>query len=198
MKTTLIYLHGLNSGPQTIKGRQIAAAVAALPDPPQFHLPQLDTRPASAIASVERWIARNAAGHAITFIGSSLGGFYAVALAERHDARAVLINPAIAPYEGLARYLGPQRHLYTGERWLLTRGHLAELATLRVARITRPERYFLLVCTGDELLDWRKSVEYFAGAKARVVEGGDHGWADFAGEIPEVLRFAGCGGGLLR
>ena len=40
------------------------------------------------------------------FIGSSLGGFYATYLAERHGLKAVLINPAIDPHVGLRAYLG--------------------------------------------------------------------------------------------
>ena len=61
-----------------------------------------------------------------------------------------------------------------------------------VARITRPERYFLLVRTGDEVLDWRDAVAYYAGACQYVLGGGDHGWTDFAREVPAVLRFVGA------
>ena len=64
---------------------------------------------------------------------------------------------------------------------------------MRVPRITRPERYFLLVRTGDELLDWREAVAFYGGALQYVAGGGDHGWADFAAEVAAVLRFAGCG-----
>ena len=38
-------------------------------------------------------------------IGSSLGGFYATWLAEKHGLKAVLINPAIDPHVGLRAYL---------------------------------------------------------------------------------------------
>ena len=83
-----------------------------------------------------------------------------------------------------------QRNLYTGEAFEVTPAHFAELRALAVARITRPERYFLLVRTGDEVLDWREAVAFYGGAWQYVVGGGDHGWADFASEIPAVLRFA--------
>ena len=55
-------------------------------------------------------------GDALTFIGSSLGGYYATHLAERFGARAVLINPAVRPYDDLRRGAASQTNLYTGER----------------------------------------------------------------------------------
>ena len=44
-------------------------------------------------------------------LGSSLGGFYATYLAEKHGAKAALINPAIDPHIGLRAYLGLQKNL---------------------------------------------------------------------------------------
>jgi predicted esterase YcpF (UPF0227 family) len=190
----IVYLHGLNSSPQTIKGRLLARAVAQLEPRPAFHLPQLHHEPARAMREVQRWIDAGARdGDALTLIGSSLGGFYATHLAERYGARAVVINPAVRPYASLESFLGPQRNLHTGEMYTLTSQHLAQLEALRVARITRPERYFLLVRSGDEVLDWREAVAYYAGAWQYVAGGGDHGWSDFEDEIPSVLRFAGWG-----
>jgi predicted esterase YcpF (UPF0227 family) len=82
--------------------------------------------------------------------------------------------------------------LYTGDEYDVTPAHFDELSALAVAGITRPERYFLLVRTGDELLDWRQAVTFYAGAFQYVAGGGDHGWADFDAEVASVLRFAGC------
>jgi uncharacterized protein len=190
---TLVYLHGFNSAPQSVKGQILARAAAALPDPPRIHLPQLHHRPARAIRDVAAWIDREApGGRDLTLIGSSLGGYYATILAERYGVRAVLINPAIRPYDDLRPYRGRQRNLYTGEEYEVVPGHFDELSALAVARITRPERYFLLARTGDELLDWRVAVEFYAGANQYVAGGGDHGWTDFDDEAASVLRFAGC------
>ena len=117
---------------------------------------------------------------------------YATWLAERYGARAVVINPAIRPAEDLRRLLGRQRNPHTGVEYDVTPAHFAELAALEVARITRPERYFLLVRTGDELLDWRVASAFYAGAFQYVAGGGDHGWEDFGDEVASVLRFCGC------
>ena len=192
---TIIYLHGFNSAPQSVKGQLLARTAAALADPPRFHLPLLHHRPAQAIRDVCAWIDREAPdGRDLTLIGSSLGGFYATWLAERYGARAVLINPALRPHDDLRPFLGWQRNLYTGEEYEVTPAHFAELAAIRVPRITQPGRYFLLVRTGDEILDWRVAAAFYAGAFQYVAGGGDHGWTDFGAEVASVLRFAGCHG----
>ena len=124
---TIVYLHGFNSAPQSVKGQILASAAAALPDPPRFHLPQLSHRPAQAMRDVRAWIDREApAGRDLALIGSSLGGFYATFLAEKYGARAVLINPAIRPHEDLRPYVGRQRNLYTGEEYEVTPAHFDE------------------------------------------------------------------------
>ena len=190
---TIVYLHGFNSGPQTVKGQMLARAAAALAGPPRFHLPQLDHRPAQAMREVCAWIeGETPAERELALIGSSLGGFYATWLAEKYGARAVVINPAVRPHADLRAFLGRQRNLYTGEEYEVTPAHLDELALLAVPRITRPERYFLLVRAGDELLYWRRAATFYAGAFQYVAGGGDHGWTDFGDEVASVLRFAGC------
>ena len=189
----IVYLHGFNSAPQSVKGQLIGRRAAALADPPVFHLPRLAHRPAEAIREVCAWIdAEVPVGRGLALIGSSLGGYYATWLAEKYGARAVLINPAIRPCEDLRPFLGRQRNLYTGEEYEVTPAHFDELASLRVARITRPGRYFLLLRTGDEVLDWRDAIAFYAGAFQYVAGGGDHGWTDFGAEVASVLRFAGC------
>jgi len=112
-------------------------------------------------------------------------------LAEKFGVRAVLVNPAIRPYEGLRAYIGPQRNLYTGEPYDLTQQHLDELRAIDVPQPTRMERYYLMVTTGDEVLDYRAAVAKYAGAKQLIVDGSDHGFADFADYLDSVLAFAG-------
>jgi predicted esterase YcpF (UPF0227 family) len=190
--TRIAYLHGFNSGPASAKGQTLARAIAALPAGmrPEYFLPRLPHRPAEAIRVAHHW-AESEEREGLTFVGSSLGGFYATQLAEAHGAKAVLVNPAIDPERTLAPYLGQQHNPSTGEEYQLTPDHLAELSAFRVERITRPERYLLLVQAGDELLDWQQAVAFYAGAWQFVQGGGDHGYRDFAEQVALVLRFAG-------
>jgi predicted esterase YcpF (UPF0227 family) len=126
----------------------------------------------------------------VCFVGSSLGGFYATYLAEKHAARAVLINPAIEPHIGLRAYIGPQKNLHTGEAYELTERHLREWEALYLPQIT-PSRYLLMVETGDEVLDYRDAVRRYAGAEQVVIQGGDHSLQSFPRHLPRIVQFAG-------
>ena len=185
----IIYLHGFNSSPHSIKARQFGHYLQDHGLGDKWLCPALTPRGDEAIAIVERTIAPYLSGE-LTFVGSSLGGFYATWLAEKYKARAVLINPAITPHLGLRDYLGEQSNMYTGERYQLTEAHLQHWENLFVAAIT-PSRYMLLVETGDELLDYREAVARYAGARQVVVEGGDHSLQSFPRHIPVILEFAG-------
>lgn len=191
--TAIVYLHGFRSSPASIKARRLQAFVDALPAArrPQLHVPALTHAPAAAVAGVAAWVERHVADETLTFVGSSLGGFYATHLAERFGARAVMINPAVHPEHDLAPWIGTQTNLYTGEAFEVTAAHFAELAALAVPRITRPERYLLLVEAGDEVLDYREAVAFYGGAWQYASGGGDHTFTAFAAQLPAILRFAG-------
>ena len=184
----IVYLHGFNSSPQSIKARQFGQYLQDRGLGDQWFCPALPPNGDEAIAIIERAIADRPPG-SLTFVGSSLGGFYATWLAEKYDARAVLINPAITPHLGLRDYLGEQSNIYTGERYQLTEANLQAWERLFVPAIT-PSRYLLLVETGDELLDYREAVRRYSGARQVVVEGGDHSLQSFLRHIPAILEFA--------
>jgi predicted esterase YcpF (UPF0227 family) len=185
---TIVYLHGFNSAPQSHKAQLLKRYMEERALGDRFVCPALPHRPRAAIAAAEAALADHPGA---TLVGSSLGGFYATWLAERHGLNAVLINPAVEPQVGLETLLGPQRNLYTGAEYELTRAHLDEWRGL-VAEAIHPERYLLLVETGDEVLDYRAAVRRYAGARQVVIEGGDHTLRSFPEHLPLILEFAGC------
>lgn len=166
----ILYLHGFLSAPTSRKALSLRAYLAAHGQEDALWCEQLPVSPRAAMALLEKQIAGCAT--APVLIGSSLGGYYATWLVERHGLKAVLVNPAVLAPLTLERHLGPQENLYTGERFELTPTHLDELRTFETARITRPERYWLLVETGDEVLDYRHAVAYYIGARQTVLPGG--------------------------
>jgi len=114
----IVYLHGFNSSPQSHKAQVFARHMAERALAAEFACPTLPPSAREAIRVAERL-----AGKSVCYVGSSLGGFYATYLVEKHGGRAVLINPAIDPHIGLRTYLGPQKNLCTGEPYELTEAH---------------------------------------------------------------------------
>lgn len=149
--------------------------------------------PASPLASIEvvRALVHDTTPANLALIGSSLGGYYATALAERLGCRAALLNPAIAPYRDLSDHVGTQPVYFSDAIVDFRAEYLDELRSIDVECITRPERYFLLAATGDRVIDYRAMVARFEGARQLVVQGSDHELSDFAKYIDEVLAFCG-------
>jgi len=185
----ILYLHGFRSAPASTKATRLRARMAALGLGQHYWCGQLPHVPAEAVALLERTLA--AIGGSPTLVGSSLGGYYATWLAERHGLRAVLVNPGVLSYMSLEPWIGRLDNLYTGEEFDFTREHIEQLRAIEVERITRPERYWLMVETGDEVLDYRHAVDKYAGARQTVLEGGDHSFTRWEDYLDEVLRFAG-------
>jgi uncharacterized protein len=185
----IVYLHGFNSSPQSSKAKYFKQYLEERGMANWFACPQLPHRPNEVMGVIEAEMAHQPLER-ITLVGSSLGGFYATWLAEKHRVRAVLINPAIDPHVGLRAFLGPQQNYHGGEKYELTEEHLRQWEQLSVPNI-HPERYLLLVETGDEVINYRAAVKKYRGAKQVVVQGGDHTLMSFPEQIPLILQFAG-------
>jgi len=185
----LLYLHGFRSSPQSMKARKVAAWMAAHRPDVQWWCPQLPPSPREAMQQVFDTIAAwPRDGMAV--IGSSLGGFYATVVAERIGCPAVLLNPAVEPARDLADYIGEQTSWHNPEdRFFFRPEFVDELRVLAPAAITRPERYFAVIAKGDEVLDWREMRARYAGARIKLLEGGDHALSDFDDHLPELLAF---------
>jgi predicted esterase YcpF (UPF0227 family) len=183
----ILYIHGFNSSPASAKAQLVKARLETLGRGSEFVAPALPPSPAQAAALLDA-LALKHRGAAL--VGSSLGGYYATWLAEKYGMRAVLLNPAVRPYDLLAPLVGTQKRFHTGEQYEFTLGHVAELRALEVERIT-PARYLLIVTTGDEVLDYRWAVERYRGCRQIVIEGGDHGLSQLAGHLDAVLEFCG-------
>lgn len=187
---TLLYLHGFRSSSHSRKAQQLKQAVAASGKPFQVITPDLSFDPTRALTDLATLCAARSP-YELTLVGSSLGGYYAVVLAEKLGCRAVLLNLSIRPFETLSPYLGSQTNLYTQEVFTFTAQHLHALWERYRENITHPERYFLIVETGDTLLDYRTAVNYCSGARQIVAKGGSHDLDSFPEHIPAILAFAG-------
>ena len=114
---SIVYAHGFKSSSKSRKATQLGEYLRAHHPEVRFLTPDLSFRPAQAISQLQ-WQCLAIAPGTLTIVGSSLGGFYAVVLAEKLGCRAVLLNPSIRPFETLSKHLGEQSNLYTGEKFV--------------------------------------------------------------------------------
>jgi predicted esterase YcpF (UPF0227 family) len=189
----LLYLHGFRSSPLSTKARKVAAWVAAEHPDVVWCCPQLPASPRAAfdaiLQAVDGWPSARMA-----VIGSSLGGYYATALAERTGCRAVLLNPAIHPARDLATQIGETTAWHSAERFEFRPEYIDELRDLEVGPLSHPERCFAVIAKGDEVLSWREMTERYRGSRIKLLEGSDHALSDFDDQLPDVVRFLGLAG----
>lgn len=192
--THLLYLHGFRSSPQSFKAQLVTHTLASQHPHVTVWCPQLPPSPADAmqmlLEGTRHWPAASSA-----VVGSSLGGFYATALAQHTGwARAVLLNPAVNPARDLEKYIGEHTHWHNPEeRFFFQPAYVQQLRELCVPDIQHPERYLVVIAKGDEVLDWREMQTRYAQAQVLLLEGGDHALSDFEAHLPQVLAFLGLG-----
>lgn len=190
---SFIYIHGFGSSPASWKAQLMKQAIERLPAH-QIDLPQLPFSPQSAMTALQQLlqqrIAQKGVEH-VTLIGSSLGAYYALYWAERFQLKAILINPAVRPWESLANHLGDNQNYHTGEHFTFYPYHIAELRQYDVEVLESPEKIYLLLQTADEVLDYRQALAKFPNSPLELQQGGSHGFDNFEQMIPSILNFAG-------
>ncbi len=167
----IIYIHGFGSSGRGGKSLQLLEYFKSQNIPSIS--PSLSYVPELAIDTLEQLIESY---DEVTLIGSSLGGFYSIYLAEKYGLKAVLINPAVDSSKTLKRMLslnGMATNYYDGTHFEWRQNHIDMLLNYKVEDIKNGE-YFLLLQTGDDVLDYRDALAKLPNAKSIVEEGGTH------------------------
>ena len=189
--TLLVYLHGFRSSPNSTKAIMTGEAVRALSTAQnsyEWYCPQLLASPKESMDMVTKHIDQSQFDRMV-IIGSSLGGFYTNYLAEKYRCKGIVLNPAVFAARELAPHVGMMTAYDSEEPFDFKAEYIDQLRALQVKAISNPERYFLIAAKGDELLDWKEMAAFYPGAKQLILEGSDHGIADYATHLPSVIDF---------
>lgn len=184
----LLYLHGFNSSPQSRKAVQLRQWLASNHPQVQFHCPQLSPYPDEAMAVIQALCERSFTTDSLV-VGSSMGGFYATWVAETIGCKGVLINPAVRPWLGREYLVGQQKNFHTGEEYLFEQHHVEAFEQWEIDPLKQPDRLWVLLQTGDEVLDYRLALDKYRDCQLTVEEGGDHAFQGFERFFPDILRF---------
>jgi len=185
----ILYLHGFNSSPGSHKATVLREYMQHKGLGDYIDIPDIPPVPAEAIKLLQRHADKIIEKYALSLTGSSLGGFYATWLAEKYNCPAVLINPAVRPHQLLMKYLGENKNYYTDAHWVLDQSHIEQFRELYIEKVTRPERYLLLLQTGDDTLDYREALDKYSGCPSIVEQGGSHEFSGFERHLDKILSF---------
>ena len=188
MQYVVIYLHGFLSSPQSQKATQTLEFVRANYPNLVIEIPQLANYPNDAVAIIEQLVTKHK-GNKLRFIGSSLGGFLSTFMVEKYSGKAVLINPAVRPFELLVDFLGEHINPNTQQTFLLENKHIEELRQLDTLTLDPKSDYWVLLQTADATLDYRLAETKYQDYKLSVEQGGDHSFQDFPRFLPDIFRF---------
>ena len=186
----IIYLHGFQSSPLSFKG-QLLHAFCQQQKNIQLYLPDLNQPPEQVVADLSQLIESL---EDVGLIGSSLGGFYATQLVAKYGVPAVLINPAMRPWQLFRqRYAAEQWPYQVNENWQIDHAQLDYLERIALPAVPDAVKILLLLQQGDEVLDYREAQGYYSQSQHSALimtdAQGDHAMQDFADKIPMLLEF---------
>ncbi|MBW3697154.1 esterase YqiA [Vibrio sp. T187] len=185
----LLYIHGFNSSSQSHKANVMFDYCQAHRPDIKVVKPQLPSFPQLAAEHLKTLVEQYKDDYQIGLVGSSLGGYLSTWLNKQYGFKAVVVNPAVKPFELLADYLGEQTNPYTQETYTLEHKHIDELKALEVKQLSNPQDFWLLQQTEDEVLDYHQAVDKYQNSKQTIEQGGDHSFVDFERYPQQILSF---------
>lgn len=185
----ILFIHGFGSHGFGSKAKAMRAWCKQHAIP--FLAPSLSSVPDLALQTLRELISALSPTTPIGLVGSSLGGFYATRLAQEFGLPAVLINPSPYADQTLTRAYGQGMNFYDDSEFEWNQKHTEMLAANapELPAEFNASQCWLLVQTGDELLDYKEALKAYPYARHTIIEGGDHGFQGFGQYLPKITDF---------
>ena len=166
----ILYIHGFGSSGEGVKASLFREYFKSQNIP--FVAPSLSYVPELAMDTLEELIASY---DDVKLIGSSLGGYYALYLAQKYGLKTVLINPAMYSAKTLRHVMDKQGYTlnyYDHSHFEWRESHIEMLKKYEIN--TEPQSCLLLLQKGDDVLNYEDALKKLPHAKVVLEEGGTH------------------------
>lgn len=187
----ILYLHGFLSSPKSVKAQATKAYFEQHHSDVMLHIPELSNFPSQVEAQLLALIESTPAllENGLKLIGSSMGGYLSTFLLEKFGGKAVLINPAVKPYELLQDFIGAHQNPYSGEKFEIIESDMHVIKALEASALKDEACYKVLLQTEDETLDYRLAAQKYANSELVIEEGGDHSFIGYENHLPAIASF---------
>lgn len=189
----IIYLHGLDSNPNTNKActtKQVANQYGI-----PVVVPDLNIPPTQVVQKVQALINKDS-----VLIGSSLGGYFANLLSDMTGVPCILLDPSIRPDVSFKRFLADKNLqnldsdsiIYeTYDGWQICYRDLDWFENHRLT-VKNPNKINVLLKMGDELLDACATKAFYdnKGVTVHAFDGGDHRISNYDSYVDDVISWA--------
>jgi hypothetical protein len=184
----VIYIHGFGGSGEGSKAKAFREYFKSIGE--DFIAPSLSYVPELAINTLEELIESYHGD--VYLIGSSLGGYYTMYLAQKYNLKAVLINPSINPDKTLQGSLGDAPNFFDESYYNWNEKHIEMLKSYKT-QVAYQKNFKLFLQTGDELLDYNEALQHLADAYRTVEEGGSHSFDGIENHFESIRKFFAIG-----
>ena len=103
--------------------------------------------------------------------------------------KSVLINPAIPPLKDFEMYLGENENYSTGKKFKITREDIRYIRKMSYKKYANAENTYVLLESGDEVLNYKETAKYFSGSYLDVIYGGSHSYESLDEKLKNIVNF---------
>lgn len=186
----IAYIHGFLSGPNAIKSTILKNYINTHYKDIEFCAPDFPDEPQEAYTYLIDYFQSLRQKHDdICLVGSSMGGFFSTILSYKYDFKAALLNPCVHPQDYFVNLCGEHVNPCTNRKFKLEKHMLDYLLKLDAMCKVKNSNLYVLLQDGDEVLDYKKSLNFYAKCKVEVIKGGCHSFDNFESKIPSIVEF---------
>ena len=187
MSNTILYFHGFKSSSDSGKAQEFKKFIENKTSQTKIIIPDLKDDFKEAHKQIEGLIEKNSPN--ILYMGSSLGGYYALYFAQLYKTKSILINPAIPPLKDFEIHLGKNENYATGNKFTISKDDISYVRSLHHKKILEPKNNLILLESGDEILNYVESSSYFRGSYIDIFYGGNHSYTSIKEKFTKIKDF---------